>query len=55
MKNHSQHHLELNRKIKNISCDGEKSELGSKETGWIINSGVEDHLPNSNFSPADTE
>lgn len=36
------------------SCEVEKGELGSKETGEITSSGVEDHLPNSSLSPADT-
>ena len=48
----TQQSQELNN-VKSSSCEMEKSELGSKETGELINGGMEDPQPNSSFSPAD--
>ena len=55
MKTNNQQSQEFDRNIKSSSCEMEKSELGSKETGELINGGMEDPQPNSSFSPADTK
>lgn len=51
----SQQPLKTNSNVGTKSYGVEKNELGSMETGDITSSGVEDHLPKSNFSPADTK
>ena len=51
--NHSQQPLKTNSNVGSKSYEVEKNELGSMETGAITSSGVEDHLPKSNFSSAD--
>ena len=55
MKTNNQQSQEFDRNIKSSSCEIEKSELGSKETGVLINGSVEDSQPNSSFSLADTK
>ena len=53
LKMNSQQPLKTNTLVGSKSYRVEKNELGSMETGAIISSGVEDHLPKSDFSPAD--
>ena len=52
-KNNIQQPLMTNFNVGNISYEGEKGELGSTRTGELMSSGMEDHLPNIELSPAD--